>query len=186
MRYYTVISVVFGFIEPTVNESDLPTKNRIKAMRISAARDIAALMKQFRSLWPVECVPGTAMQYSSIVMFTLLEDLEDAQNKQAFIESFIVLRALARRWQLAKGFLRLVQVTAMQMGAALPMETQVLFKDFEAELWKAEDSGRFSSLYPNFAVAVDQRNSRWHTDEPELDQILASLENLNLSEQATE
>lgn len=157
MRYYTIILIMFGFVEANVTEGDPESNSRIKALKLDAAHNIGTLINRFRLEWPVECVPGTAMQYCSVAMFTLLENLEDSQNKQAFVECFIVLRALARRWQLAKGILRLIQLTAMKMEATLPTETQVLFKDFEADLWKVEDSGRFSSLYPNFAVAVNQQ-----------------------------
>lgn len=187
MRYYTVILVMFGFIEPGLNESDLATKARIKALRFSTAHHIGAVLNEFRSRWPVDYVPGTAMQYTSVAMFTLLENLEDDQGKQAFIESFIVLRALARRWRLARGILRLIQLTTMNMDAVLPMETQILFRDFESELWNPEDAGRFSSLYPNFSIAVNQDHRPGeYNDEAELDRILEFWGDLDLSEQMTE
>ncbi|KAJ5552592.1 hypothetical protein N7494_001970 [Penicillium frequentans] len=179
--------LMFGFVEANVTEGDLESKSRIKALKLDAAHNIGTLINLFRLEWPAECVPGTAMQYCSVAMFTLLENLDDAQNKQAFIECFIVLRALARRWQLAKGILRLIQLTAMKMEAALPMETEILFKDFEADLWKVEDSGKFSSLYPNFSVAVNQqKGSERYQEEAELDRFLASWDNINLSETVTE
>ena len=81
------------------------------------------------------------MQYTSVAMFTLLENLHDAQSKEAFIESLLILRSLARRWQSAKGILRHIQLTAMEMEFALPVETQIIFREFEAELWKTEHSG---------------------------------------------
>lgn len=141
MRYYTVILLIFGFIGPVLEESDLATKSHIKAVRFSAAHSIGAVLYQFRSQWPVDCIPGTMTQYTSVAMFTLLENLHDAQSKQAFIESSIILRSLARRWQPAKGILRLIQLKAMEMDCALPVETQIIFREFEAELWKTEHSG---------------------------------------------
>ncbi|KAJ5805842.1 uncharacterized protein N7503_003444 [Penicillium pulvis] len=191
MRYYTVILVMFGFVEANVIKGDLESKRRIKTLKLDAAYNIGTLINLFRLEWPAECVPGTAMQYCSVAMFTLLENLDDAQNKQVFVECFIVLRALARRWQLAKGILRLIQLTAMKMEAALPTEMENLFKDFEADLWKVEDSRKFSSLYPNFSVAVNQqKGSEYHQEEAELDRFLASWDNIDLAEtvmgQATE
>ncbi|KAJ6121025.1 hypothetical protein N7523_005305 [Penicillium sp. IBT 18751x] len=141
MRYYTIILLIFGFIKPILEESDLATKSHIKALRFSAAHNIGAVLYQFRSQWPVDCIPGTAMQYTSVAMFALLENLHDAQSEQAFIESFMILRSLARRWKSARGILRLIQLTAMEMESALPTETQIIFRDFEAELWKTEQSG---------------------------------------------
>lgn len=186
MRYYTIILVMYGFVESSV-KGDPATNSHIKALQLDAAHNIGTLISRFRIDWPVECVPGTARQYCSVAMFTLLENLDDVQNKEAFVNCFIVLRALARRWQLAKGILRLIQLTAIKTEAVLPMETQILFKNFEDDLWKVEDPGRFSSLYPNFAVAVNQRKgSERHSDEAELDRILASWDNLSLSELVTE
>ncbi|KAJ5986493.1 hypothetical protein N7451_010858 [Penicillium sp. IBT 35674x] len=187
MRYYTIILVMFGFVEANLTEGDLGSKSYIKALKLDAAHHIGTLINIFRLEWAVECVPGTLMQYCAVAMFTLLENLDDAQNKQVFVECFIVLRALARRWQLAKGILRLIQLTAMKLEAALPTETKILFKDFEADLWKVEDSGKFSSLYPNFSVAVNQqKGSESYQEEAELDRFLASWDNINLSETVTE
>jgi hypothetical protein len=162
------------------------TKRRIKALKADAAHKIGALIKRFRPDWPVECVPGTTIQYCSVAMFTLLENLDEAQNKQAFVDCFIVLRALASRWQLAKGILRLIQLRAMKMKADLPVELQILFRDFEADSWKVEDSERFSSLYPNFSVAVNQKGPGAGTDEAELGRFLTSCDNLSLSDTVTE
>lgn len=186
MRYYTITLALFGYVEANMTEGDLECKSRIKALKLDAAHNIGTLINLFRLEWPAECDPGTAMQYCAVAMFTLLEKLDDARNKQAFVECFIVLRVLARRWQLAKGILRLIQLTAMKMKSAHPMKTEILFKDFEADLWKVEDPGKFSSLYPNFTVAVNQqKGSDRYQEEAELDQFLASWDNINLSETVT-
>lgn len=187
MRYYTIILVIFGFVEANGTECGPESKSRIKALKLDAAHNIGTLINLFRLEWPAECVPGTAMQWCAVAMFTLLEKLDDARNKQAFVECFIVLRALARRWQLAKGILRLIQLTAMKMEAALPTDIEILFKDFEADLWQVEDSGKFSSLYPNFSVAVNQhKGSDRYQEEAELDRYLASWDNIKLSESVAE
>ena len=184
MRYHLVILVMFGFIEPCVKESDPLMKGRVKELRINSAQAIGTLLARFRLLWPMNCVPPTALQYCTVAMFTLLENLDKEQNKQAFMEAFIVLRALARQWQLGKGIIRLIQLTCKKKEVTLPEEAQDFFRDFEAELWKAGESGRFKSLYPNFSVAVNQEQGPGrHTDEAELDRILESWDKLDLSEQ---
>jgi hypothetical protein len=178
---------MFGFIEPTLKESDSASKDRIKALRLSAAHNIGTKLSQFRSRWPVQYVPGTVTQYSRIAILTLLGNLDDYQSKQAFVEAFIVLRALARRWQLAKGILRSIQLPSMKMEAALPEEAQILFRDFDAELWNVEDYRWFSSLHQIFAVSVNRgQDPGRHTGEAESDPILEAWDNLNLSEQITE
>lgn len=187
MRYHLVILVMFGFIEPCVKESDPLTKGRVKELRISSAQAIGTLLARFRLLWPMNCVPPTALQYSTVAMFTLLENLDEDQNKQAFMEAFIVLRALACQWQLAKGTIRLIQLTCKKKEVTLPEDAQILFRNFETELWKAGESGRFKSLYPDFSVAVNQEQGPGrHTDEAELDRILESWDKLDLSEQTSE
>ncbi|RJE18420.1 hypothetical protein PHISCL_09239 [Aspergillus sclerotialis] len=65
------------------------------------------------------------------------------------------------------------------MEADLPQETHGLFRDFEAELWNANDSARFSSMYPNFARTVHGR--RDVCDETELDMILEKWNGLTVS-----
>ena len=184
MRYYTITLVMFGFVTPFIQESDQANRTRIRDLRSSSAREICTILNNFRSRWPVEYMPMTSMQYSTVSMFTLMDNLDDVQNKQAFVGLFITLRALARRWQLAKGMLRIIQLTALKMEATLPTETQVLFKDFEAELWKAEDRERFSSLYPNFAVSVNRKKGlETQVGEAELDQFLKEWDNFALSDQ---
>lgn len=172
---------MFGFITPSLQESDPATKERIKSLRMSSAHQIGTILNRLRSHWPIECIPMASMQYATIALFTLLDDMEDEQNKIIFVDLLMTLRALARRWPLAKGMLRLVQLTAIRQGIPLPRETMVLFKDFETEMWKTGDRERFSSLYPNFAVSVNQRGVCEGADEVEMDRFLDEWDNLDLS-----
>jgi hypothetical protein len=184
MRYYHAILIMYGFVVPTLE--DPATKTRINTLRMTSAHQIGTLLNRLRSNWPIECVPVTCMQYATIALFTLLDDMADEQNKTVFVEILIALRALARRWQFAKGMLRLVQLTAIKQEIVLPRDTMVLLKNFEDELWKTGDRERFSSLYPNFALSVRQRGSTGILNEVEMDRFLDEWDILSVSGMASE
>lgn len=181
MRYDCTILIMFG--HATVQaETELATtlKCDIKTIRFSSARNIRTLLIRFRTLWPIAYMPVTSMHFCTVALFTLLEGLEDTENKQAFVDLCMILRALACRWQLAKGMLRLIEVTAAKTLVAIPPDIKRLFKDFEAELWKTDDLERFSSLYPNLAVSIDQENGSGSLDKVELDRFLQKWDKLTI------
>ncbi|KAJ5676242.1 hypothetical protein N7462_009139 [Penicillium macrosclerotiorum] len=85
---------------------------------------------------------------------TLLKILDDDQDKDAFGDILTTLRALARRWKLAKGMLRLVQLTAVTQAVNLPAQAEVL-RDLEIGFWGPDDHLWASSLHPNLALLTD-------------------------------
>lgn len=141
MRYYAAIQLIHGFIrrDSDVDDFSRESKNRAEHLRLSAAHNIRSLANLHRTKWPIDYTPLTCMQWVAVALFTLLEDLKNSESSAAFIDLCIILRAMARRWQLAKGMLRLVQLTATGLNVALPQGTEILFRDFEAELWKTSD-----------------------------------------------
>lgn len=178
MRYDTTILIMFGFIKLDLDTDPISADDdKIRELRFSSARRICTLLNRSRAQWPLEYMPMNSMQWSTVALFTLLEGLDDNQNTQPFVDLCVVLRSLARCWQLAKGMMRLVQLTVVEMAVTLPAETQGLFKDFEAELWKADDRKRFSSLYPNFATSIRQEKG---SDEVELDRFLEEWDDLTI------
>lgn len=182
MRYHNAVLIMFGFVLPTLEESQSVEKEKMNAIRASSAREISLALNQFRSLWPVEYMPMNSMQYATMALFALLDILEHEQERKAFTEILISLRALARRWQLAKGMLRLVQMTALKQESNLPAEAQVLFRDFEEELWTANERQRFSSLYPNFAVSTEfKEGTGVAADDAELDRLLEEWDSMTVS-----
>ncbi|KAJ5761452.1 hypothetical protein N7533_003491 [Penicillium manginii] len=182
MRYHNAILIMYGFILPALDETQSTEKARINAICTSSAREIGDGLNKFRSLWPVEYMPMNLMQYATMALFALLGSLEHEEERKSFTDILISLRALARRWQLAKGMLRLIQLTAMKQEAKLPAEAQILLRDFEEELWSASDRQRFSSLYPNFAVSTEFKEGMGAAaDDAELDRLLDEWDNLTLS-----
>lgn len=49
----------------------------------------------------------------------------------------------------------MVCLTAEHKGIGLPPATEELFQRFSAESWKDDEQFRFSSKYPNYAIARD-------------------------------
>lgn len=177
--------VMFGFVTTCTEENDTATKDRVTRIRMSSAYHIGAMLNQYRSKWPVERMPMALMQYSTLALFTLLDDQKDERNQVAFTENLLCLSAMARRWQMAKGMLRLVQLTAIKQEVKLPAESEILLKGFEAECWNTDDRERFSSHYPNFALAI-QQNTNGPVEDVELDQLLEEWDNLTMSGETPE
>jgi hypothetical protein len=132
-----------------------------------------------RTKWSIEYISATAMHWVAIALFTLLDNLDETRSRDAFIDLCFVARVLSRRWLLAKGILRMIQITAQQMSIQLPTETETLLDDFSANLWEADKDGRrFSSAYPNF-ILLAQRVSALggSVDDPiDMDEWLAKWE----------
>ncbi|KAA8649311.1 hypothetical protein EYZ11_007050 [Aspergillus tanneri] len=174
MRYHAIVLTIFGFLrnQPDMSEPVI-SMERARYLRNSSARHIHDIIHSYRSQWPMDCMPMSYMQYVTVALFTLLEDPRAAENHAALVDLCSVLHALACRALLPKGLLRLVQLTAQQK-TGLPLEMHNLFRDFESELWTADDRARFSSLYPNFAVTVQGGEG-----EAELDEVLEKWDTLS-------
>ena len=117
-----------------------------------AVRD---LMNTYRSNWRrIEYQPVEYMQITTVCLFVLLEDLNAPGSSQAFVELLVIARSMARRFQLARGILRLVQLSAREQNIILPEEAQQLYKDFELEWFRTGGAEQFSSSYPNFSLSM--------------------------------
>ncbi|OJJ70415.1 hypothetical protein ASPBRDRAFT_619916 [Aspergillus brasiliensis CBS 101740] len=123
-----------------------------KEVSLASARHIAGLMEIHRSSWGIDIFPASHIQWIAVSLFTLLGELDDPANQEAFITLCVAAKVASRRWPLARGTLRTVQVTAKRLGVKLPPETDALFIDFEREIWGPNGRKGLSSIYPNFAV----------------------------------
>ncbi|OKL57382.1 hypothetical protein UA08_07414 [Talaromyces atroroseus] len=122
---------------------------------IASALAVRDLINTYRSKWRhPEHVPVEFMQLMTVCLFTLLEDMTSPHSRQAFVDVLVVARATARRFQLARGMLRLVQLTARQQNIELPGETHQIFQDFEREWYQTRGGGKFSSSYPHFVLSL--------------------------------
>ncbi|SPB50773.1 unnamed protein product [Aspergillus niger] len=148
---------------------------------LSSARHIAGLMELHRSSWGIDMFPACYIHWIAVSMFTLMGQLDVLANQEAFINLCVAAKVASRRWPLARGTLRTVQITAKRLGVKLPPETDTLFLDFEKEIWEPKGRNGLSSLYPNFAVLTGSLRN----EAVEMDKFLEkedSLEALDLAE----
>lgn len=171
LRYHAATATIFGFIKPQPEPGSLVISiENARYLRHSSAQHICDILVSYRSRWSTNHMLMSHAQYATVALFILLEDLGNDKSAHAFVDLCIILCAMSRRWLLAKGMLRLVQLTARLEGIVLPVQTRSLFVEFASPSWKPHGRKRFSSLYPNFAVTVQGEKS---LGEPELDLFLA-------------
>jgi hypothetical protein len=173
---------IFGLLKANDEDLDPETIHRARNICIENALRIAYLIGIHRDKWGIGRMAPSTIQWLSIGMFTLLEALDspDSRNRTAFIEMCIVARAIARRFPLAKGILRMIQLSANQMQVVLPAETDALFTDFETRSWEGKDRPTFSTFYPNFATVVRQGSTQ--EEAVSMDRFLEKWDNLAISD----
>ncbi|GAB1200686.1 hypothetical protein APSETT444_010061 [Aspergillus pseudonomiae] len=179
--YHTNVMQIFGFLQSNSGDFIAPeTAKNARELCLSTARRIAQILNTHREKWGIDRVAPSTVQWTSIGLFTLLEALDSLENQKAFTELCIFARAMSRRFRLAKGILRMIQVTAQQTEVSLPPETDALFLDFETQTWRNDDSQSFSSFYPHFSTVIRQGNAR--QPEVSMDRFLEKWDNLNIGE----
>ncbi|KAH8429008.1 uncharacterized protein LDX57_006679 [Aspergillus melleus] len=179
MYYHNALITVHGLAKTSKDnandekEAEPSDTNSQKAILWSARR-IAKLMQQHRDSWGIDIFPASHIQWVTISLYTLLEDLETPESVDAFIILCIAAKAASRRWALAKAMLRGIQLTARKLAITLPPETDALFMDFETCDWSQKDRDGLSSLYPNFALRADGN------EQAELDRFLERWDALGI------
>ncbi|KAH2908306.1 hypothetical protein KXW25_004996 [Aspergillus fumigatus] len=173
---------IFGLLKANHEHLDPASIQRARNICIESALRIAGLISIHRDKWGIGRMAPSTIQWLSIGMFTLLDALDspDTRNRAAFIEMCIVARAFARRFPLAKGILRMIQLSANQMQVVLPAETDALFTDFETRSWEGKDRHTFSTFYPNFARVVRQGAAR--EEDVSMDRFLEKWDSLAISD----
>ncbi|KAF4170547.1 hypothetical protein CNMCM8694_004124 [Aspergillus lentulus] len=184
--YHTTVMQIFGLLKANNEHLDPETIQSARNICIENALRIAHLIGIHRDKWGIGRMAPSTIQWLSIGMFTLLEALDspDHRNRAAFIELCIVARAIARRFPLAKGILRMIQLSANQMQVVLPAETDALFTDFETRSWEGKDRHTFSTFYPNFVTAVRQGAAR--EGDVSMDRFLEKWDSLAISDSKEE
>ncbi|KAH8430915.1 uncharacterized protein LDX57_008579 [Aspergillus melleus] len=180
MKYHAATATIFGFIKHLPDPATpVISIDHARYLRHSAAQQIRDILSSHRSRWSTNWMPLNYAQYATLASFILLEGLHNEKSAEAFVDLCIILSALSRRWLLAKGMLRLLQLTAQLKSIALPPQTRGLFHEFSSKTWKIHDRKRLSSLYPNVAVTVlGEKN----LGEAELDLFIARWDDLDLSD----
>jgi hypothetical protein len=127
-------------------------------------------------------MPPSTLQWITIGLFALIGALDSPENRTAFTELCTLSRAFSRRFPLAKGILRMLQLTAHHMNITFPEETDALFSSFAVENWTDRDRESFSSLYPHLMSVIKHGPAR--REDGSLDQFLQKWDNLSLEDGA--
>ncbi|OJJ48145.1 hypothetical protein ASPZODRAFT_62889 [Penicilliopsis zonata CBS 506.65] len=163
MYYHTIIMTLYGFLrhpEPSMPALALANAASARARCVESARTVAQLVHTHHVKWGGQQVPAVYVHWITVALFTLLEELDQAECRAAFLSLSRSAQSLWRRWPLSIGTFRLVQLSAERRareprGKELPGEVAEVFAHFEREVWKTHQGRlRFSSLYPNLAEAV--------------------------------
>ncbi|KAL6234135.1 hypothetical protein BDW75DRAFT_231358 [Aspergillus navahoensis] len=120
--YHSAVINIFEDIK-TANDRYSPL-NEVQAIRLSSARIICSLLEIFGSRWSVHYMPFIYIRYANIALSILLADLDNAENKGHFINSYTALHALSSRLPIAQEVLQLIVEQARQMQTDLPKEVQ--------------------------------------------------------------
>ena len=154
MSYHVYVITIFSYLKvhPSAPAS---TGSSAQQQCILSALAVRDLMNTYRSKWRrIEYQPVEYMQLTTVCLFVLLEDLDAPGSSQAFVELLVIARSMARRFQLARGILRLVQLSAREQNIILPEEAQQLYEEFELEWFRTGGAEQFSSSYPNFSLSM--------------------------------
>lgn len=113
-----------------------------------AAQEVARVIKLYMQSWG-PCSLGMMVCHPIYMSISVLVEEQQDNSQASYITDLCVaLRALSRRWPLAMGMLRLVQLDARIKCWRLPPDTDKLFEEFEASAWRQRDLRRFASMYP--------------------------------------
>ncbi len=154
MHYHYALISLYKFFTPGQGSS-LPPRitNRAKELCIASARDIAGLASLHGREFGFDRVYLWFAEAVIVAMFVLLTDLDSEESARAFFETAVAVKAASRRFLIAKGMMRMAQLTAYQTHLTLPARSEKLFQDF-AKTWKSEDMNRFGSELPNVALMI--------------------------------
>ncbi|KAL4924602.1 Zn(II)2Cys6 transcription factor [Aspergillus undulatus] len=181
--YHTTMIQIFWFLQ-SYHTSKGETKQADSARETTHqnARRIAQLIVLHRERWGIDRMDPCTIQWVTTALYALLGSLGSVENRNAFTELSVLARALSRRFPLAKGIMRMLQLTANQMQVSLPEETDALFSAFAAESWSQKDREAFSSFYPHYETVI--RNGPTRPDDVAMDHFLQKWDKLTISDPA--
>ncbi|KAI9756100.1 MAG: hypothetical protein M4579_003987 [Chaenotheca gracillima] len=162
LHYHCIVITLFGINSAS---SDQPSDGRISAaeeQRISSAREVARLTTTYREHYGVDRVPALILQSTSIALFALLPDLNAPESHRAFNDLAIAAIAASHRWIVAKGMLRLIQLTAGQMHIDFSPETQHLLDELEVHEWR-----RHGNIVHETSMSDAGSEATTYTEQPQ-------------------
>ncbi|PWY85936.1 hypothetical protein BO70DRAFT_395068 [Aspergillus heteromorphus CBS 117.55] len=180
--YHSIIMVSFAFLRTRAPQDDETTEKSIESARekcISSAHIVSDLVNIHRNQWGIERVALFDIQFISVALYNLLDDLRDEKSHAAFRNLAKAMMVHIPRWKMARGMFRLIQIAMTQLRAYQPPDIVEIFRTFEQGFWRPEDWNSFSSAYPNFSIAI--RQDKGASEEVDMDRILAHWDGLTLT-----
>ncbi|RDW72688.1 Zn(II)2Cys6 transcription factor [Aspergillus mulundensis] len=183
--YHTnVIHLFWSLQSYYLSEGDHEKARSARDFSHQNARHCAQLIAIHRQRWGIDCMAPCTIQWVTIALSALLGALDSAENRIAFTDLCTTARAFSRRYPIAKGIMRMLQLTAKQMQVTLPEETDALFSSFAAEAWHEHDGEGFSSFYPHWTTVI--RHGPARQDDDVLDRFLQKWDKLTISDDASQ
>jgi hypothetical protein len=131
MYHHAILITLYAFHKTPNHENITPTQ--AQSICLSSARSIGQCMQIYRASWGLDPMPMFIIQWIKAALLTLLEHLDDPENREAFIILCIAAKAFSRRFEKTKPLLRSLQDTAREMKISLPVEADPLFAELEGQ-----------------------------------------------------
>ena len=130
--YYNAICITLNQHTPSIKHDPDSDKYHLAPPSLFFARKISHLAHIHRSSWGIDRIPVSNIFWITTALLTLLPNLADSENRDAFVNLAVAVKAFSRRWVLGRSNLELVQRQAREMQVDLPDETGSLFLDLES------------------------------------------------------
>lgn len=174
MYYHSIIITMYAFLknmEANADKRALENTKRAQQICLSSAHTISRLTEIQQSYWGADPAPVSNAHFITISLCILMEDLKNPESHIAFMKLCRSHIHFAKRWPVHRGTVRMVQLTAQRMKDPLPHDVVAHFREFEEQYWKPDSRRRFSSRYPNFAIAIRQ-SATYLPDDLDMDAFL--------------
>ena len=130
--YYHTICIALDQQAPPSIKHEPDSDGHLAPPSLLYARKISHLAHIHRSSWGIDRIPVFNIFWITTALLTLLPNLTDPKNRDAFVSLAIAAKAFSRRWVLGRSNLVLVQRRAKEMQVDLPDETGPLFSNLES------------------------------------------------------
>ncbi|KAL4913289.1 hypothetical protein BDW62DRAFT_214378 [Aspergillus aurantiobrunneus] len=114
LRYHSAVITIFEGIKTTSHHATITSGNNVQSIRLSSGRTICSLLEIFVAHWSVLYMPFIYIRYANVALSILLADLDNAESKELFVNSYTALRMLSCRFPIAKEVLQLILEKARQ------------------------------------------------------------------------
>lgn len=131
--YYSIVMTLFRFLKAPIgsDEASMATASHARCICIQSAYHVTELINKHRLHWRLRRMTPSCLQWISISLFSLLDDLHNTTSCAAFVTLCAAIRSSSNCCILAKEVLLRVHSSASKAGIKLPQESGALFDDFQ-------------------------------------------------------